>query len=375
MTDLPRSTKALLDLLPLCPAGPFLDIGSHAGAVARQMGSAFLHDDLSACQQALKSGVDPVLHADLPSGGPYSSICFDARAYDPGLAAEVVLAAAGLLTSGGVLISTARRKDLEAAFAQVEEHGEALIARQPRVAPGFGAPLTDHPHSAQSALMQSGYSLEYATHSFRIQSAAGIFSPRGLDEGTRLMLDQIGLILRPGGALLTPAPASLPPDSGSALRFLDLGSGAGVVSRVAASLWGCQVTAVDSSARALRLTRLNAPEAEVIASDGLGALAGRVFDLIASNPPYHTDFAVARRFIEGAHRQLSPEGHLVLVVRRADWYEQKIRSLFGGCRLVEEQGYTVMIAQRRERRQAPAPAPTTRKHARRVEQSRGRRPR
>lgn len=369
MTDLPRSTKALLDLLPLCPAGPFLDIGSHAGAVARQMGSAFLHDDLSACQQALKSGVDPVLHADLPSGGPYSSICFDARAYDPGLAAEVVLAAAGLLASGGVLISTARRKDLEAAFAQVEEHGEALIARQPRVAPGFGAPLTDYPHSAQSALMQSGlmqsgYSLEYATHSFRIQTAAGIFSPRGLDEGTRLMLDQIGLILR-----------SLPPNSGSALRFLDLGSGAGVVSRVAASLWGCQVTAVDSSARALRLTRLNAPEAEVIASDGLGALAGRVFDLIASNPPYHTDFAVARRFIEGAHRQLSPGGHLVLVVRRADWYVQKIRSLFGGCRLVEEQGYTVIIAQRRERREAPAPAPTTRKHARRIEQSRGRRPR
>jgi 16S rRNA (guanine1207-N2)-methyltransferase len=105
----------------------------------------------------------------------------------------------------------------------------------------------------------------------------------------------------------------------------------------------------------------------VIASDGFTALAGREFDLIASNPPYHTDYAVGKAFIAGAHRHLRLGGTRYLVVKRADWYEQKVRAIFGGCRLVQENGYTVIIAQKRPPRAGAPKAPqTTKKHAKRM---------
>jgi 16S rRNA (guanine1207-N2)-methyltransferase len=229
-------------------------------------------------------------------------------------------------------------------FSAVTEDGEVLVAR------GSAAPGDLPPWPV--------YDVAFGGKVYQIQSAPGVFSPRGLDEGTRLMLGQIQ------------------PQAGA--RFLDLGCGTGVVSRIASDAWGCEVTAVDVSARALRLAAGNAPAARVVASDGLAALSGGRFDIIASNPPYHTDFGVARTFIEGAHRLLVSGGTLYLVVKRADWYVRKVRDLFGGCRLTEEQGYTVIAAEKREHRPGaatPAHAPTTRKHAKRQAAARPKRPR
>lgn len=331
LTELPRSTRALLALLDRRPAGPALDIGSHMGAVARAIGCTYVNVDLTACES---SGLPNTLHADELPAGEYAAIFFDAREYDPALAAETVASAALRLADGGVLITTARSADVEACFQQVEAAGEALIASRPR--------------SGVELPPWSAYEAEFGGKTYRIQSAPGIFSPRHLDEGSAFMLGEVAH--RPGA------------------RFLDLGCGAGIVSRIASEAWGCQVTAVDVNARALRLTALNAPEAEVIASDGLSALGARQFDIIASNPPYHTDFGVAKAFIEGAYRHLALEGMLYLVIKRADWYIQKVRAVFGGCRVAERDGYTVIAAQKRPAKpKAPPSAPaTTKKHAKRM---------
>ncbi|MDF2626336.1 MAG: class SAM-dependent methyltransferase [Symbiobacteriaceae bacterium] len=332
MTELPRSTRALLELANRRPAGTALDVGSYLGAVAREVGCTYVNVDLTACTA---SGLSDTLHADELPTGPFAAIFFDAREYDPALAAETVASAALRLAEGGVLITTARPADVEACFAQVQAAGEALVASQPRE--GVEMPAW------------SAYEAAFGGKTYRIQSAPGVFSPRHLDEGTAFMLGEIEH--RPGA------------------RFLDLGCGAGIVSRIASEAWGCQVTAVDVNARALRLTALNAPEAEVIASDGLAALGARQFDIIASNPPYHTDFGVAKAFIEGANRHLAMDGMLYLVIKRADWYVQKIRSVFGGCRIAEQNGYTLIAAQRRPakpRAAAPAAPATTKKHAKRM---------
>lgn len=332
MTELPRSTRALLVLLDRRPNGPVLDIGSYLGAVAREIGCTYANVDLTAC---IGSGLADTLHTDELPAGPYGAIFFDAREYDPALAAETVASAAQRLSAGGVLITTARPVDVEACFERVEAAGEAVLAACPR--PGIGLPPWPT------------YEAEFEGRTYRIQSAPGVFSPRHLDEGSAFMLGEIEH--RPGA------------------RFLDLGCGAGIVSRIASEAWGCQVTAVDVNARALRLTAINAPEAEVLASDGLSALGARQFDIIASNPPYHTDFGVAKAFIEGAHRHLAMEGMLYLVIKRADWYVQKVRAVFGGCRVAERDGYTVIAAQKRPakpRPAAPAAPATTKKHAKRM---------
>lgn len=332
--EYPRSTQALLDLLPATAPLPALDIASSGGAVALVVGCAYVNADLTACTEAREAGVVEVVHTDTPPPGPYRLICFDARTYDPGLAAETLAAAAARLSPDGLLLTTARLADVSALFARVEQAGEAILARSPLPSPPAPA--------------WSEYSVTFQDQTFRLQTAPGVFSPGGLDEGTRLMLTHI--TANPGD------------------HFLDLGCGTGVVSRIASALWHCQVTAVDVNARALRLAALNAPEAEVIASDGFTYLSGRQFDLIASNPPYHTDFAVARAFIEGAFSHLSTGGTLYLVVKRADWYVAKVRSIFGGCRQIEQDGYTLIISEKRAARPRPAeskPA-TTRKHAQRM---------
>jgi 16S rRNA (guanine1207-N2)-methyltransferase len=330
LTDLPRSTRALLAALPAQRSGAALDIGSVQGLVAQSLGAPYVHNDLPACKAAV---VADVIHTDILPQGPFQLIAFDASDYEEGLARETVAQAAACLTPDGRLLTTARRAYVEEFFETVSQQDELCIGTGPR-------PERYQPEETS-----------YQFNAFTIQTAPGIFSPRALDGGTALMLEQ-----------LNPQPGA---------RFLDLGSGAGVVSKVASELWQCQVTAVDVSARALRYTMLNAPQATVLPSDGLSALQGQTFDLIASNPPYHTDFAVAKRFIEGAYRQLNMGGALALVVKRADWYVQKVRTLFGGCRLAERDGYTLILAEKRPKApQQPKPETTTRKHAKRMAQRR-----
>lgn len=342
--SLPRSTQSLLDLCPAASPGSTLDIASHQGAVALAMGCAYLHDHVGACGQARAAGIEQVYHADALPEERYQQVFLDARELDPALVVEFLAQVASQLLPGGALFTTARRADVEAWFDRIDQHGEALVARSPKARDRLRAEPTAYP-------------LAVGDQTLTVQTLPGLFSPRSLDPGTREML-----------ALITAEPGR---------RFLDLGCGAGVVSLVATRVWGCEVTAVDVSARALRVTRLNAPEAEVLASDGFHALQGRQFDLIASNPPYHTDFAVAKGFIEGAYRHLAPGGWLYLVVKRADWYLQKVRTVFGGCRVVEREGYAVLSAERRAATPKPARSPeptTTKKHAKRLASSKRRRP-
>ncbi len=342
--SVPRSTQALLALTGTVQPGAVLDIGSDSAVIAQTLHCAYLHDHLSACELARANDVSPVYHADALPAERYRTIFFDARAYEPGYAVELLGQVADRLQPDGVLLTTARRADVEAWFGEVSEHGEALIARVP-----LSRPAPD-PWPC--------YTFRLGTETVTVQTAPGVFAPRTLDPGTREML-----------ALIRAQPGQ---------RFLDLGCGAGVVSLAAARQWGCQVTAVDVSARALHLTRLNAPEAEVIPSDGFAALAGRQYDMIASNPPYHTDYAVAKRFIEGAYAHLTPGGWLYLVVKRADWYVQKVRSVFGGCRVYEQEGYAILATEKRAMAprapKAQEAQPTTKKHAKRMQSAQKRRP-
>jgi len=338
--DLPRSTRALLDFVQRPPrrSGATLDVASHGATIALVAGGPYVHVDFRACELARSAGVAQVLHADTLPRGPFDTVSFDAREYDPGLAAEIVANAAEVLAPDGRLLTTARKADVEMAFLEVSEQGEVLLARSPR------------PH--QPRPKWPNCPVPWADQVYQIQSAPGVFSPGGIDEGTRFMLSLI--------------------QSRNGDRFLDLGCGTGVVSLVASEAWHCRVTAVDVNARALRLTALNAPRAEVVPSDGFKHLGQQEFDIVASNPPYHSDFGVARAFIEDAFQCLMPGGMLYLVVKRADWYIQKARTVFGGCRVAQEGGYTVIIAEKRigpTASRPPATQRTTRKHARRTAMS------
>ena len=162
------------------------------------------------------------------------------------------------------------------------------------------------------------------------------FSPNRVDRGTRLMLETVPV--REGD------------------KVLDLGCGYGVVGIYAAKrLGGDHVVMCDILEDAVALATDNLARngitgARVLQSDGLKAVEDRDFTLIYSNPPYHTDFSVAKAFIEDGFRKLAVGGRMVMVTKRLDWYKNKLTSVFGGVKVFEAEDYFIFLSEKRAAR-------------------------
>lgn len=159
------------------------------------------------------------------------------------------------------------------------------------------------------------------------------FSPDEIDRGTLAMLSTVEVSKED--------------------KILDLGCGYGIVGIYLAKLsGGAEIVMSDLSEDAVRLSRKNlelngVTSAGVVLSDGLAGVEDKDFTLILSNPPYHTDFKVAKGFIENGFRKLKTGGRMIMVTKRLDWYKNKLISVFGGVRIKEIDGYYVFEAEKR----------------------------
>lgn len=192
------------------------------------------------------------------------------------------------------------------------------------------------------------YSTEIKGIKLNIETDSDIFSPSAADRGTLAMLSETEFREND--------------------RVLDLGCGCGIVGILAAKLTKNPVVMCDISENAVRISRENAqnngvhvvsvsenggtgieyfPSADIRVSNAYSNINERDFTLILSNPPYHTDFSVAKSFIEGGFRKLAAGGRLVMVTKRLDWYKNKLSSVFGGVKVRESDGYYVFTAEKR----------------------------
>lgn len=166
-----------------------------------------------------------------------------------------------------------------------------------------------------------------------LRTRPGLFSPEHVDRGTLAMLSRAEL--RPG------------------MRVMDLGCGCGVVGIVAAKKCGAEnVVLADVDPLAVQTARENAAangveNVKIVLSDGFSAVEEAGFDLILSNPPYQSDFSVAKRFIEKGFNRLKVGGRMMMVTKRLDWYRNRLRAVFGGVRVEQVDGYFVFTAERR----------------------------
>ena len=171
-----------------------------------------------------------------------------------------------------------------------------------------------------------------------LETRRGLFSPEHIDRGTLAMLSHVQIA--PG------------------MRIMDLGCGCGVVGIVAAKIAGEEnVFMSDADPMAVETARRNAERngvsgVQVCVSDGFQSVDASGFDLILYNPPYQTDFSVAKGFIEKGFNRLKIGGKLYMVTKRREWYKNKLISVFGGVEIHETDGYFVFIAQRRSQRYA-----------------------
>jgi len=134
---------------------------------------------------------------------------------------------------------------------------------------------------------------------------------------------------------------------GSGARVLDIGCGAGVVA-LAAACRGDDVTvhAVDSNTRAIQCTEHGAQlngltNVTTELNAGGNYLHAGQYDLALANPPYYAGFRIARHFLTAGYDALRPGGIILIVTKRADWYELHMPELFDDVTVTERKGYYV----------------------------------
>ncbi|MBK5930096.1 class I SAM-dependent methyltransferase [Halochromatium salexigens] len=173
----------------------------------------------------------------------------------------------------------------------------------------------------------------------RFESTWGLFSPREIDEGTRLLLQHVQV-----------APQA---------DCLDLGCGYGPIGLTLAALAPQGQTlmvdkdfvAVDFAQHNAALNGLN--NARGLLSNGFEQIPPEArFDLIASNVPAKVGKELLALLLHDAHARLRPGGQLYLVTisgLRA-FFKRNLQEVFGNYdKLKQGAHYTVALAQRIER--------------------------
>jgi 16S rRNA (guanine1207-N2)-methyltransferase len=145
-----------------------------------------------------------------------------------------------------------------------------------------------------------------------------VFADGRLDEGTALLIDALEVL--------------------AGDQALDLGCGAGFIGLHIARLATLgHVTLLDASLVSVavaqsRVAQSGLSNASVLPSDGAQAVAGRFFDLVVTNPPFHQGgiqtTAIAERFIREAAHVLRQHGRFYLVANRFLKYEPCLFACF-----------------------------------------------
>lgn len=195
----------------------------------------------------------------------------------------------------------------------------------------------DHYYSSQPASKseQRVVQAELLGHSLTFQTDAGVFSKKGVDFGSRLLIET----------------AEIKRSS----KILDLGCGYGPIGiALAVADPSVQITMVDVNERAVHLARENArrnrvaDRIQILVSDGFQNIADEKFDQILFNPPIRVGKSVIYRLFAEAKKHLKPGGSLWIVIRKqqgAVSARAELERIYQTVHLVQQKkGYCILQA-------------------------------
>ncbi|OGE44289.1 hypothetical protein A3B45_02920 [Candidatus Daviesbacteria bacterium RIFCSPLOWO2_01_FULL_39_12] len=136
----------------------------------------------------------------------------------------------------------------------------------------------------------------------KFETRPGIFSEKGLDSGTRLLIDNL--------------------EVEDKTLVADLGSGTGIVGMVAAKLNpNGHVHLLDDHLRSIELAKKNVElnnlkNVEVYLSDLFSAVSDRTYHQIFCNPPQSLGNEFLKEIITESFNHLKPKGVLRLVIKK-----------------------------------------------------------
>jgi 16S rRNA (guanine1207-N2)-methyltransferase len=168
---------------------------------------------------------------------------------------------------------------------------------------------------------------------FTFHTTWGVFSPREIDEGSRMLLDYMEI--------------------GESDDCLDLGCGYGPIGMTMARLAPRGKTvlvdkdfvAVDYANKNIQINGIG--NAEAILSNGLAGLGQQKFDVIASNIPAKVGNEMLYLFLYDALERLKPGGRLyvVTITGLRQFFKRTFNDLFGNYdKLKQGKSYTVAVA-------------------------------
>lgn len=226
-------------------------------------------------------------------------------------------------------------KQLQQAGCQIDKLDSARHCVLYTLAPASLPPVLDQ---AEQACQWQG------PDDLLLTSQVGVFSHNQVDEGSALLIETLSQHL-----------PRLPTG-----QVLDLGCGYGLL-----GAWllkqrpDLQLTACDVNGFALQATRntlaANQLPGQVIAADIFKGVESHTpakgFNLILSNPPFHTgkntDYSLATRLISQAPAFLQPGGQLWLVANRFLPYAEQLQQAFGQFQVMAENNkFRVYLATR-----------------------------
>ena len=170
---------------------------------------------------------------------------------------------------------------------------------------------------------------------FSFSSTWGLFSPKSIDSGTRLLIDYLDV------------------DAGN--TCLDLGCGYGAIGLVMARLSGNgKVYLVDKDFVAVEHAIKNVQRncirnCEVILSNAFSHLPDVKFDVIASNLPANAGKELLRIILLEARNYLKPNGKLYVVTISGlrEFIKRNFKEVFGNYRKLKQSGtHSVSLAVR-----------------------------
>lgn len=179
------------------------------------------------------------------------------------------------------------------------------------------------------------FSEQIGGQEFLFRSTWGLFSPRNLDEGSRLLLEQM--------------PVNPQDDC------LDLGCGYGPIGvAMAHQAHQGHTLLVDKDFVAVEYARRNIAgnqlgNCEALLSNGFDQVGDRRFDLIASNIPAKVGKELLLILLHDAHAHLKPDGRLyvVTITGLRKFMQRYLAEVFGNYDKVKQgRQYTVAMAAR-----------------------------
>jgi 16S rRNA (guanine1207-N2)-methyltransferase len=169
----------------------------------------------------------------------------------------------------------------------------------------------------------------------KFHSTWGLFSPREIDEGTRLLLDRI--------------------EVKESDNCLDLGCGYGAIGLTLAKLAPAgHTTLVDKDFVAIEYAKKNAQlnhigNVDIQLSNGFDQIRNKRFDLVTSNIPAKVGNELMTLFFADACEQMNPAGRIYVVTINGlrDYIKRTFKDIFGNYSKVKQgKNYTVSMAEK-----------------------------